>query len=190
MAQQLEIEYKTLLNQADYQKVFEYYQLQDQSFQQQTNYYFDTSDQQLQKKRWGLRIRQYHHHGELTLKCPTSTIGLLEITDSLSLQETKQLIEEKRIKLGGEVAKRLTENGIDPQEVKIIAELTTKRYEFPIAVGLLALDHSWYNGREDYELELEVSNETQGKIDFSQLLEMLKIPYQKAENKILRAMNR
>ena len=39
MAQQLEIEYKTLLNLADYQKVFEYYQLQDQSFQQQTNYY-------------------------------------------------------------------------------------------------------------------------------------------------------
>ncbi|MFC4696920.1 CYTH domain-containing protein [Enterococcus aquimarinus] len=190
MAQQLEIEYKTLLNQADYQKVFEYYQLQDQSFQQQTNYYFDTSDQQLQKKRWGLRIRQYQNYGELTLKCPTTTIGLLEITDSLSLQETKQLIEEKRIKLGGEVAKRLTENGIDPQEVRIIAELTTKRYEFPIAVGLLALDHSWYNGREDYELELEVSDETQGKIDFSQLLEMLKIPYQKAENKILRAMNR
>ena len=93
-------------------------------------------------------------------------------------------------RIGGEVAKRLTENGIDPQEVKIIAELTTKRYEFPIAVGLLALDHSWYNGREDYELELEVSDETQGKIDFSQLLEMLKIPYQKAENKILRAMNR
>lgn len=189
MAQQIEIEYKTLLTKDDYEKIFDYYQLKNHSFTQQTNVYFDTPDQQLKKRRWGLRIRRYESTGELTLKCPTDQMGLLEITDDLSIETTRLLIEEQRILATGEVAQQLQQQAIVLDELRPLAELTTKRYELDLPIGLLALDHSWYNKQEDYELELEVQDETQGKVDFFQLLEKLNIPYQKAENKIVRALN-
>lgn len=188
MAQQIEIEYKTLLSPEAYQKIFDHYQLTTHPFTQQTNSYFDTSDQQLKKRRWGLRIRRFDNAGELTLKCPTGNIGLLEITDYLSIEEADQLIQEQRILTDGEVAQQLKKQMIPLHQLQLIAELTTKRYELELPIGLLALDHSWYNGQEDYELELEVQEEVQGKAAFFELLEMLNIPYQKAENKIVRAL--
>lgn len=188
MAQQIEIEYKTLLSLKDYQKIFTHYQLSEHPFAQQTNVYFDTPTKELQARRWGLRIRRYEDSGELTLKCPTTNKGLLEITDPLSLEVTTSLIEEQQILTTGEVAKQLQQAEIAIDALYPTAELTTKRYELVLPIGLLALDHSWYNRQEDYELELEVPEETQGEIDFFQLLAQLDIPYQAAENKIVRAL--
>lgn len=188
MSRQIEIEFKTLLSNDNYQKVFAYYDLKKQPFTQQTNVYFDTPDKELQKLRWGLRIRRFEDSGELTLKCPTTEKGLLEITDPLSLELTTSLISQKRILSTGEVAKQLRQAKILVENLSTIAELTTKRYELELPIGLLALDHSHYHGTEDYELELEVTEEQQGEKDFFQLLKQLNIPYQQAENKIVRAL--
>ncbi|MHC5268718.1 CYTH domain-containing protein [Enterococcus sp. LJL98] len=188
MARQIEIEYKTLLKKEDYQKVKKHYQFEASTFTKQTNLYFDTPQQSLQQKRWGLRIRQFETGGELTLKCPTAKKGLLEITDTLTSETVRALIAQQKILSTGEVAKQLQQAGIVLSDLTPIAALTTKRYERKLPIGLLALDHSWYHGKEDYELELEVFEEKQGKQDFLQLLAQLDLPFQPAENKIVRAL--
>lgn len=188
MAQELEIEFKTLLSESDYLKLYQQYHLETQDFIDQTNIYFDTPDQQLFEKRFGLRIRQFENSGELTLKCPTKGHGLLEITDYLSAEQLATLIKQKSILTIGEVAKKLTEHHILIEQLAPTASLRTKRYEIELPIGLLAIDESWYGNGHDYELELEVSDEIKGRKDFKAFLEQLKITYQPSENKIIRAI--
>ena len=188
MTQELEIEFKTLLSASDYQKIYQHYQFDKQSFTDQTNIYFDTADQQLRQKRFGLRIRQFEKDGELTLKCPTEGLSLLEITDYLSLEQLTTLLERKSILKNGAVATALESHGISIESLQPIARLRTKRYEIQLPIGLLALDESWYGQAHDYELELEVTDETQGKHDFEQLLAKFNIIQTPSENKIIRAI--
>lgn len=188
MTQELEIEFKTLLSASDYQKIYQHYQFDKQSFTDQTNIYFDTADQQLRQKRFGLRIRQFEKDGELTLKCPTEGLSLLEITDYLSLEQLTTLLERKSILKNGAVGTALESHGISIESLQPIARLRTKRYEIQLPIGLLALDESWYGQAHDYELELEVTDETQGKHDFEQLLAKFNIIQTPSENKIIRAI--
>jgi len=186
MSQQNEIEFKTLLTKDDYNRIVQYYQLQDKDFHTQKNCYFDTSDQKLASKHCGLRIRQLATYGELTLKTPAK-VGLLETTDQLSVEQTEQLINQQKILTNGHVAGKLAEYSITAKDLILFAELTTKRAEFPIDEGLLALDESWYANQHDYELELEVENSEKGKEDFKKLLAKFDITYSPAKNKIERA---
>ncbi|WP_371932069.1 CYTH domain-containing protein [Mesobacillus subterraneus] len=48
------------------------------------------------------------------------------------------------------------------------------------------MDHSYYLNTEDYELEYEVTDETEGYKIFSELLDELKIPLRATDNKIKR----
>lgn len=187
MAEQVEIEFKTLLTYDEYQRVIAFYQLDPSVFHTQTNLYFDTLDQQLKQKKFGLRIRTTEDRAELTLKSPLQE-GLLETTDNLSLDEAASLRENQRILLTGAVADRLRQERIDPAAVKPFAELTTRRGEFSITEGLLALDENWYGQSHDYELELEVSEASSGKRAFLSLLERLQLTYRPAKNKIIRAL--
>lgn len=188
MSQELEIEFKTLLSANDYQKIYQHYQLDKQSFIDQTNIYFDTPDQKLRQKRFGLRIRQFEKDGELTLKCPTDGLGLLEITDYLSAEQLDTLIETKSILKNGAVAAALESHDISTETLQPVARLRTKRYEIQLPIGLLALDESWYGQAHDYELELEVTNEAQGKHDFEEFLARFNITQIPSENKIIRAI--
>ncbi len=183
---QLEIEFKTLLSQADYQRLCDYYQLKAEQFHTQTNVYFDTPQQALRKKRCGLRIRRYAERGEITLKIP-QPVGLLEITDPLTLDETNEWIAKQSLPADGAVANELQRLNVALSELHVIAELTTKRAEFQIDEGLLALDESWYQTQHDYELELEVTDAEEGRAAFDRYLQRFSLPYVAAENKILRA---
>ncbi|GMA07131.1 adenylate cyclase [Tetragenococcus halophilus subsp. flandriensis] len=186
MSQQNEIEFKTLLTKDDYNRIIQYYQLQGTDFHTQKNCYFDTSDQKLAMNHCGLRIRQFATYGELTLKTPAK-VGLLETTDQLNVEQTEQLINQQKILTNGHVADKLAEYSITAKDLILFAELTTKRAEFPIDEGLLALDESWYADQHDYELELEVENSEKGKEDFKKLLAKFDITYSPAKNKIERA---
>ena len=95
---------------------------------------------------------------------------------------------DQRILFTGAVADRLIQEQIDPAAVKPFAELTTRRAEFSVTEGLLALDESWYGQSHDYELELEVSEASSGKRAFLSLLDRLHISYRPAKNKIIRAL--
>ncbi|PKN89708.1 MAG: hypothetical protein CVU45_06280, partial [Chloroflexi bacterium HGW-Chloroflexi-7] len=70
--------------------------------------------------------------------------------------------------------------------------LTLSQYcqkaEVEYAGGLLVLDHSQYCGKEDYELEYEVTDEVVGKEAFFTLLKERAIPIRPADKKIARFM--
>ena len=159
----------------------------DDDFYNQKNCYFDTPTQDLQKKKFGLRIREYQTYGELTLKTP-AVHGLLETTDTLTIQQTKQLINEQKILASGAVADVLIKHQIQPKDLHMTAQLTTKRAEIQLPEGLLALDESWYGNGHDYELELEVAS-IHEKENFEKILSRWRIDYQPAPNKIMRALN-
>lgn len=186
MSEQTEIEFKTLLTRDDYNRLTEYYQLSSESFYTQKNCYFDTPNYKLAANHCGLRIRELTTYGELTLKTPEK-VGRLETTDPLSLAQTKNLIKQQQILTTGNVVDKLCDLDILPSDLVLFAELTTKRAEFPIEEGLLALDENWYEKEHDYELELEVENSDKGKQNFQNLLTKFNLSYKPAQNKIVRA---
>ncbi len=185
MAQNLEIEYKTMLDKSTYQRLLAHYQLKAEDFHTQTNYYFDTKEDSLKKKNCGLRIRLMDNKAEYTLKTPDQN-GRLETTDFFSYEEGETFIQTSTLPKSGAVFNKLAEIGVSADELSSIGYLTTKRAEFSISEGLLALDESIAENLHDYELELEVSHAEKGEKDFQHLLDTLGIPFQPAKNKIQR----
>lgn len=187
VSENLEIEFKTLVSIDDFPRVVDYFQLKEENFFTQTNYYFDSADFQLKMKHIGLRVRILSNDAEITLKIPQK-VGLLEINDTLSLEEAQQIVESASLPDDGYVYNKLTALGIDKDNLRLIGSLTTKRAEIKLPQGLLALDESWYNKQHDFELELEVDDATNGKKDFLTLLDTLNIKESPSPNKIQRMM--
>lgn len=191
MSQAIEIEYKTLLTATEYEKLVTDFSLSDTLFFTQTNVYYDTPDFKLKALGMGLRIRLLENRGELTLKSPLTeaNAGLLETTDTLTHEEATSLVNQEQILLEGAVANFLNEKGIQPTDLMVHAALKTKRVEVQLNPdALLVLDESWYHGKHDYELELEVSESTEGKRVFKDLLNQYGIIFKTSENKIARAL--
>lgn len=187
MSESIEIEYKTLLTAAEFATIRTYYQFQEHSFKKQSNYYFDSKAMDLKQRGFGLRIRTLPDKAELTLKTPAPQ-GLLETTDSLTPEEASALLAADQILLTGQVAAKLTAEGIPPESVHLLADLTTARAERQIREGLLALDESWYGKTgHDYELELEVKDPQKGEIAFHRLLDQFGVEFKPSMNKISRA---
>lgn len=186
MSEQLEIEWKTALTEAEYHQLLAQFAVSPTQFFTQTNTYFDTPNFLLQQQNCGLRIRVFDTSAELTLKSPES-LGKLETTDQLTKEIAASCIEAGHIFQEGAVAKKLLVLGIDPTSVTVFAELTTKRVEIGIQEGLLAIDESWANHLHDYELELEVDAAHSDQDSFLQLLSQWNIAYKPSKNKIQRA---
>lgn len=188
MSEEIEIEFKSMLIQNEYEELLRYYNITDDQFVIQTNLYFDTADFQLKKHGMGLRIRRFDTKAEATLKIPQS-VGLLEVTDALTITEVEQAINKKQFASGAaEILARLKQLNISLLDLSLIGKLITKRAEFIIPEGKLALDESWYGQQHDFELELEVSVPSYGEKDFNQLLKKFDLPYRKTQNKIARAV--
>lgn len=188
MSEQIEIEFKTLLSAKEFSEVMTYFKVDSSQFFTQANYYFDTPDFQLKNRQMGLRIRTFTSKAEITLKIPHD-IGLLEITDTLTLDHAKQMIDHSIFPKKSHVLVKLIDLGITVKQLKLIGDLTTSRAEINIPEGLLALDENWYNKHHDFELELEVDDAFTGKQAFSSLLDILNIKENFAGNKIQRMMN-
>lgn len=187
MSKNLEIEFKTLVSESDFFRLKNYFRLEENDFFIQENYYFDTINFDLKQKNSGLRVRLFPNNAELTLKTP-EIVGLLETTDTLSLQQAHYIIYNESFPLEGFVYDKLANFGIDPITLSMIGCLKTKRAEIKLPQGLLALDESWYNQQHDFELELEVSDSVRGKADFLSLLNQLNIKEKTAKNKIQRML--
>ncbi|MBO0473995.1 CYTH domain-containing protein [Enterococcus ureasiticus] len=187
MSENLEIEFKTLLSIEEFSRTIDYFQLKEEQFFTQTNYYFDSADFQLKKKHIGLRVRTLPNNAEITLKIPEK-VGLLEINDALSIEEAHRIVESATLPNSGNVYNKLTNLGINKDDLRLIGSLTTKRAEIKFPQGLLALDESWYNEQHDFELELEVDDAVNGKRDFLALLDTLTIKESPSPNKIQRMM--
>lgn len=179
---QLEIEYKTLLEKAEYLKLLAVFS--DTQPILQTNFYIDTPYWDLKEHRFSLRIRLLSDKGELTLKCPQD-VGNMEYNQLLSLDETHQLINDFQLP-EGHIRDLISETNIPISELKIWGHLTTKRYEKEVSFGLMALDENDYNGQKDYELEVEVNDAEEGKISFDYFLKKHSIKFKYASSKVAR----
>ena len=189
MSKEIEIEFKSMLTQNDYEKLLRYYNVTNKQFVIQTNLYFDTTDFQLKQRGMGLRIRYFSDTAEATLKIP-QTVGLLEVTDRLSLDEVEQAINKDQFTpYATEILGQLRTFNISLSDLHLIGKLITKRAEFTIPEGKLALDESWYSDYHDFELELEVPDYNFNEGDFKQLLNKFELPYRKTKNKIDRAVS-
>ncbi|MDT1938567.1 MULTISPECIES: CYTH domain-containing protein [Carnobacterium] len=185
MSEQVEIEFKNMLTQSEYKKLLHLFQAKEDDFFYQSNTYFDTPDWQLKIKKAGLRIRLLPEYAELTLKTPLEK-ELLETTDTLSLEEGKQLIQQGKIKDSGFVFTKLISLGIDPTKLRLLGSLATTRYEQKTKKGLFVLDHSIYCDQEDYELEFETTHHEEGNKFFQQFLLDQGIPLRPSKHKIAR----
>lgn len=189
MSKEIEIEFKSMLTKNEYETLLRYYNVSDEQFVTQTNLYFDTVDFLLKKHGMGLRIRRFADKAEATLKIP-QTIGLLEVTDPLTLDEVdKALAKDQFAQQATEILEQLEALDISSSNLDLIGKLITKRAEFMIPEGKLALDESWYSEHHDFELELEVSDSSFDKTAFKRLLAKFELPYRKTQNKIVRAVS-
>lgn len=189
MSKEIEIEFKSMLTKNEYETLLRYYNVSDEQFVTQTNLYFDTTDFQLKQHGMGLRIRRFADKAEATLKIP-QTIGLLEVTDPLTLNEVDEaLAKDQFAQQAAEILEQLETLNIPLSDLHLIGKLITKRAEFMIPEGKLALDESWYSEHHDFELELEVPNSGFDETAFKQLLAKFDLPYRKTQNKIVRAVS-
>lgn len=165
---ELEIEFKNILAEADYQT------LQDLYFQNikpvvQKNYYIDTKALDLRENRMLLRVREKNGGQVMTLKVPTDR-GVLEFHGEVDVDVT----EGAEISAGvipSIIIEEFRSRNIEVDNVYVYGVLETKRQETDYKNGLLVLDHSNYLGQEDFELEFEVSDYDRGETDFLNLLE-------------------
>lgn len=182
MEQHIEIEFKNLLTQEHFKKLINFFQ--PDSFVSQENYYFDTALFELKKQASALRIREKNQKFELTLKQP-SEVGLLESNQLITKQFAEAFIQNGSFPTGS-IQELIVQAGLDPKAFTCFGSLRTERAEIEYHGGIIVLDHSFYAGKEDYELEYEVEDAQLGKKIFMELLEKLEIPLQKTENKIKR----
>lgn len=187
MKQEIEIEFKNLLEKEEFYHLVEAFQLEE-NFISQTNHYFDTSSFLLKNNKSALRIREKGNTYTLTLKQPRA-VGLLETHEALTKEEAQAIIESPSHLPKG-ISSILENMQIKASDLTFLGSLTTDRAEVSFKNGLLVLDHSTYLGQEDYEIEYEVSDEEIGKENFLHLLETHQIPVRKTENKIKRFFNK
>src|SRR5690606_18502703 len=186
MNQKVEIEFKNMLTSEEFQNVISYFKIKEQDFKKQENFYFDTSSFILAKHSSALRIRSKNDSYELTLKQPHPD-GMLESNLSLTKNEAKAFIDKRQLPDSAKYMRELLASlKVKPSDLKLLGSLTTSRCEIDYKDGLLSIDHNFYLGKEDYELEYEANDKQTGKMIFSQLLEELHITQKPAKNKILR----
>ena len=188
MSQNIEKEFKNLLNKEEYEALIVAFDLDETEPTKQTNIYFDTPDFKLKGLNSGLRIRMYEDKGEITLKTPIQENEKLETNDDLTLDEAKTLVEAHLMKTTGNVADKLKGLGIAPGDLVIIGQLSTIRYDFPGDKGTFFLDKSFYQDQMDYELEFESESLEEGALIFQNFLKLHDIKVRKEKKKIERML--
>ncbi len=184
MNQHIEIEYKNLLNKQDFERLVQFFKIEPNQFFTQQNHYFDTADFALKSQGTALRIREKNETYELTSKQPAAE-GKLETNQDITKQEAELFLKDGQFPAGA-VQDIIIQAGLNPLQFNYFGTLRTDRAEVSYLGGLIVLDHSFYAGKEDYELEYEVEDAHTGQKIFIELLETLNIPQQKTENKVKR----
>ena len=184
MDQHIEIEYKNLLTKQDFERLQQFFKIESNQFFTQQNHYFDTKDFDLKSQASALRIREKNETFELTLKQPAAE-GKLESNQMITKQEAAAFLKDGQFPAGA-VQAIIKQAGLNPLQFTCFGTLRTDRAEISYRGGLIVLDHSYYGGKEDYELEYEVEDAQAGQKIFMELLETLNIPLQKTENKVKR----
>lgn len=183
MPKSIEIEFKTLLTEKEYNRLMK--QFAGNPTDLQTNHYFDTPRFSLKAHGVSLRVRE-RDNLEITLK-QKKRYETLETTDQI----TKEQFED--FKNGGEIPSAEITTQLQPivknQRLVNFMSLSTLRMYFPYNKGVLFIDKSSYLGVVDYELEYEATSYYQGRQEFIEIIRELDIKYKKSDKKIKRAYN-
>jgi len=188
---QVEREFKNLLTKSQYHSLLEDFKPLLTKEITQTNSYYDW-DGILQSHKMALRIRivEGKSIGEITLKIPQSSLEVLEFTHEMPVEILHQYNEQKEFSLPLPIKEALESNGVFIEKVEQTALLTTYRFEGPLSNNeWLVLDESHYNGKMDYEMEMEVQNLSLGEEVFLKILQKYQIQREQAESKIKRALS-
>lgn len=188
---QVEREFKNLLTKSQYHSLLEDFKPLLTKEIIQTNSYYDW-DGILQSHKMALRIRivEGKNIGEITLKIPQSSLEVLEFTHEMPVEMLLQYNEQKEFSLPLSIKEALESNGVFIEKVEQTALLTTHRFEGHLSNNeWLVLDESYYNGKVDYEMEMEVQNLSLGEEVFLQILQKYQIQREQAESKIKRALS-
>ncbi|SEO50999.1 Uncharacterized protein YjbK [Amphibacillus marinus] len=184
MHQEYEIERKNLLTKTEYEALLDFLNHSHIEPIIQVNHYFETKNFDLKKRGAALRIREKNNQYTLTLKQPHKD-GLLETHDSLTHAECKQWLKQQPV-IKTNIANQLEQLSIPIEGLFYGGMLQTNRIEVSYLGGLLALDHSIYNNKEDYELEVEAPTVKLAESIMHDLLTKLSITRKDTPNKIVR----
>ncbi|WP_227395754.1 CYTH domain-containing protein [Jeotgalibacillus aurantiacus] len=182
MSQELEIEFKNLLTEDEYQRLLNTYG--HTSPVKQVNHYFDTPLFHLKQAGAALRIREKDKRAVLTLKQPVEE-GVLETHQVITSLDSEDMMNGGGLK-SGEISDLLELLNIPVSDIIHFGSLTTERIETEYEGGLLVLDHSFYLNKEDFEVEYEVSDRQDGEKKFMSLLSSYEIPVRETDSKIKR----
>ncbi len=188
---EIEKEFKNLLTKEQYEAIAGDYQSVFTKDITQTNSYY-VYEGLLQQHKMALRIRivEGKETGEITLKIPQSSLEVLEYTEVLPVDILNAYNHDKQFTLPTSLLEALENKGITLQTVNQTALLTTHRLEGALSENeWLVLDESHYNGKVDYEMEMEVRSLELGEPVFLGILEKYKIERRQAESKIKRALS-
>ncbi|MEF9967519.1 MAG: DJ-1/PfpI family protein [Longicatena sp.] len=163
MQSKLEIEYKVLLTEEEFNLLLDSYP--NHELISQTNYYFDTTPS-LKERRMGCRIRKIDNKFIFTLKIKQSN-GHQEIEFPISRFDINEpLIQECFVKY-------------DIVNPRCVGELHTYRHLVQLSHAELCIDKNEYNGITDYEVEYELKDSTINTFDeFMSILDNAHITYQ------------
>ena len=188
---EIEKEFKNLLTKEQYEAIADDYQSVFTKDVTQTNSYYDYEGL-LQQHKMALRIRilEGKETGEITLKIPQSSLEVLENTEVLPVDILNAYNHDKQFTLPTSLQEALENKGVTLQTVNQTALLTTHRLEGALSENeWLVLDESHYNGKVDYEMEMEVRSLELGEPVFLGILETYQIERRQAESKIKRALS-
>lgn len=178
MNNNLEIEYKILLSEEQFNELSKSYP--NLTFIKQTNTYYDTDSFTLRKQGCGMRIRERENKFLFTCKVPTRQ-GHMEheifvkenSVEALNIPEIQTLIQSLGV--------------ISP--VHPIATCTTYRAIVKLEKAELCFDINDYNGIRDYEVEYECCEIHNGIEEFNKILNSIGLHYTKnCKSKIARTM--
>lgn len=175
-----EIEFKTMINKKDHQRLKETI-FKNGLLIEQKNIYFDTQSNYFYDKKQMIRLREYSDHLLFTIKIPEGE-KLIEhefVITSLKEAEDKigKLFEDEKITI---------------HDLYKVAESHTRRIEIKDTWGTWCLDHSIFDQNEDFELEYELFEEIDMGIatrHFFQMLEHYQVQFRHAKPKYIRALS-
>lgn len=183
MAQEIEIEFKVLLSEDQYERLATSLPFPKVPVTQ-INHYFETDDFALRSQKSALRIREKRGKYFLTLK-ELHEEGILETHDELNKEEFASWLNGQPIPKR-HTTERLKLLGIAVNEFKYFGALTTERKTFTGGEIHYFLDKSYYHDTVDYELEIEAPNKEKGLRAFRAILNKYRIERKKPITKIER----
>lgn len=187
MSTNLEIESKVMISKESYKHLLK--NLLDYKKYNQTNYYISVKDYLNFNSKYGLRIRKKHRKFELTLKEDFGD-SKMEINQKIS-RKSYIFFRIYRIFPKGEILDFLNKNNIcNPQNLRIIGKMKTKRTDINFHNSLISIDKSKYNRLTDYEVECEDTSLVNAETKLKMFLDSYQVKYEKSKySKLARFLN-